>query len=407
MEMIRTFHPVGQGAFYSEEFKHDDKVTFRVVYDCGCVWGKANQERGVSVVKRWIAVGKNTNPEFRINYLFISHFDYDHVSLVKVFLDEGVKIDWVILPLLNPTEKKFLINFQKEFLSRKELEALARLINEPERFLDAKVVKIRPVEGENLTTDRVFGAKDSDQGVQEIESGTRFLIANGRLDWQYIPCNHQNKKRSKELQEKLRKRFGDDFDADTLSEFPRLMNYWGKKGFRKLHDVYNEIDGNINENSMIVYSGPDNAFQLSSVTCCEEETNCESNSCSAERQQRCVLCKTPEDSKCRISSACIYTGDANLNLAKIETWYKRWWTNVGTIQVPHHGSRLSFAPGPFSDKGYCCPISCSDKCYYKHPHSCVTNALVHGGNLPVRVTESYGFAQHINFQMGVKICFEI
>lgn len=28
--MIRTFHPVGQGAFYTEDFGD-----FRIVYDCG------------------------------------------------------------------------------------------------------------------------------------------------------------------------------------------------------------------------------------------------------------------------------------------------------------------------------------------------------------------------------------
>ena len=36
MKMIRTFHPVGQGAFYSEEFFNSERnCVFRVVYDCG------------------------------------------------------------------------------------------------------------------------------------------------------------------------------------------------------------------------------------------------------------------------------------------------------------------------------------------------------------------------------------
>lgn len=36
-KMIRTFHPVGQGAFYTERF-YDDilrKPVFTAVYDCG------------------------------------------------------------------------------------------------------------------------------------------------------------------------------------------------------------------------------------------------------------------------------------------------------------------------------------------------------------------------------------
>ena len=36
MNMIRTFHPVGQGAFYSEEFFNSERgCIFRAVYDCG------------------------------------------------------------------------------------------------------------------------------------------------------------------------------------------------------------------------------------------------------------------------------------------------------------------------------------------------------------------------------------
>lgn len=36
MEMVRSFLPVGQGAFYTEQF--DDGTT--VIYDCGSEWMK-------------------------------------------------------------------------------------------------------------------------------------------------------------------------------------------------------------------------------------------------------------------------------------------------------------------------------------------------------------------------------
>lgn len=35
MRIIRTFHPVGQGAFYSESFYDVDGFRYNVVYDCG------------------------------------------------------------------------------------------------------------------------------------------------------------------------------------------------------------------------------------------------------------------------------------------------------------------------------------------------------------------------------------
>lgn len=35
MTMTRTFQPVGQGAFYTEQFSKDDGGAFNMVYDCG------------------------------------------------------------------------------------------------------------------------------------------------------------------------------------------------------------------------------------------------------------------------------------------------------------------------------------------------------------------------------------
>lgn len=35
VRFTRTFHTVGQGAFYSEKIEYNDKQVFRMVYDCG------------------------------------------------------------------------------------------------------------------------------------------------------------------------------------------------------------------------------------------------------------------------------------------------------------------------------------------------------------------------------------
>ena len=35
MNMVRSFLPVGQGAFYLEQFGLDDETRINVVYDCG------------------------------------------------------------------------------------------------------------------------------------------------------------------------------------------------------------------------------------------------------------------------------------------------------------------------------------------------------------------------------------
>lgn len=35
MKLIRTFHPVGRGAFYTDCFYENDMSVANVVYDCG------------------------------------------------------------------------------------------------------------------------------------------------------------------------------------------------------------------------------------------------------------------------------------------------------------------------------------------------------------------------------------
>ena len=73
MKVVRTFHPVGQGTFYSERFYEniEQNVTHIMVYDCG-----------VSIRHEWPmshVVKQAFTDEDEIDYLFISHLDYDHV----------------------------------------------------------------------------------------------------------------------------------------------------------------------------------------------------------------------------------------------------------------------------------------------------------------------------------------
>ena len=69
----RIFHPIGQGAFYTE--KHPD---FNIVYDCGIIQYSKHTQLADEVVKN------SFNPKSEIDILFISHFDFDHISKIKV-----------------------------------------------------------------------------------------------------------------------------------------------------------------------------------------------------------------------------------------------------------------------------------------------------------------------------------
>ena len=98
MKLIRTFHPVGQGAFYSE--RHIiDATEFTVVYDCGSTTFRE---------KKLETKIKSTFPKgHTIDILFISHFHSDHINGIE-FLKKHCIIKKVVLPLINNEAKVLL-----------------------------------------------------------------------------------------------------------------------------------------------------------------------------------------------------------------------------------------------------------------------------------------------------------
>lgn len=227
VKMTRTFHPVGQGAFYSEEFCQGDRVIFRVVYDCGCRHGKANQQHGEAVVKDWM--GKwNGDTRFDIDYLFISHFDFDHVSLLKVFADGGARIGRVILPLLNDGEKEFLTDLYCNVHDRKSSGFLQSLIEKPEETLRAKVTRVEPVKDAKMLVREDF--KEEDASDVLVPSGTRFPVTGTSInfDWFYMPCNYDDVSRGDALRNVMKNKFGNAFDPCDLKAFSGLMKHWGR-----------------------------------------------------------------------------------------------------------------------------------------------------------------------------------
>ncbi|MDD4972050.1 MAG: hypothetical protein PHT07_21700 [Paludibacter sp.] len=100
----RIFHPIGQGAFYSE--RHDG---FNIVYDCGELYRSKRSER---------LVDNSFNLGESIDILFISHFDADHVNRISYLRKFNIKK--VIMPALHNDEKVFLNHFYQS-IGRNEI----------------------------------------------------------------------------------------------------------------------------------------------------------------------------------------------------------------------------------------------------------------------------------------------
>tara|TARA_R110002049_G_scaffold283470_1_gene463525 strand:+ start:4961 stop:5272 length:312 start_codon:yes stop_codon:yes gene_type:complete len=91
LKVIRTFHPIGQGGFYSE--RHNN---FNIVYDCGA--------HPISNYAKKLAGNVFSKDEY-IDVLFISHFDYDHISAIPMLKKSVKNIKSVVIPLLTKVNR--------------------------------------------------------------------------------------------------------------------------------------------------------------------------------------------------------------------------------------------------------------------------------------------------------------
>lgn len=347
--MTRTFHPVGQGAFYSEQFRSENGDDFRIVYDCGT---KTSQEK-VHPVK---VIQEAFNDSKPIDILFISHFDEDHVSMISELLNQHAIIKLVVLPLL-PVEETAVLqaHYRHEGNTIGEL-----LLADPVGFFHNKAAVLRvestgnePIElSQNHDEEYRDIPHDSDVVIlkpdgelvdakpgdwKDIPSGARIFVP--RHSWYYILHNHEYPERHRALSNALAKRA--NIDQTRLGK----ASYIDEKS-KELNEVYRSLEsaqcGNINENSMLVYSGPSRcALDMTLVWGELIWSGCEFN---CEFEDRL---------------ACIYSGDSDFNKVRIHEVYKEVWENVGIVQIPHHGSGGSFSVEFLDEdnRSYFCPIS--------------------------------------------------
>lgn len=217
----RIFHPVGQGAFYSE--RHEN---YNIVYDCGSV----NVSKGKKVVSQ------SFSKDEIIDILFISHFDYDHVSLIEHLKKSVMKIRFVVMPLLD-NEKILLCNIFKALGEK----ALATLVENPKEFFGAEthIIRVKPGSEEKINeeTQRI-SLNDTNQDL-EIPSGTLIDIEK-YSDWIFIPFNYEYKSQNNKLLSKLEKNGIDINKLKNVSDYDYTKHFCRKEqftwtSFRKSH----------------------------------------------------------------------------------------------------------------------------------------------------------------------------
>lgn len=364
----RIFHPIGQGAFYSE--RHTS-CNINIVYDCGTT--------NPSLPAKQRVVSQSFGKDDVIHILFISHFDKDHISLIDTLKKAVKRIERVVLPLLHDEQKIFLSNIYKALGQSR----LAKLVSDPNDFFgrETKIIGVRPSSDTEIGESSPLNVLEINETRTTISSGTPLTI-NGFNDWVYIPFNYDYENRNKQFLDELQK---EGIDVGRLRAEPNYI--LEEKG--KIKKVYKrkEINGNINENSMFLYSGP---------SCKKIDIHFWKMGCFYDYYFRSHF----DYCSCRCHHhthrvACLYTGDGDLNKVDIRKIYRRYWDLIGTIQIPHHGSGKSFKATPFDEGGFLCPMSVGNKNSYGHPSPVVISELFLKRNFPILVTEDDTFQEHI------------
>lgn len=115
IEAYFSFFKAGQGAFYGgcikSFFPRSNNHCWKIVYDCGTTnWIKGNTQSLNNEIDNFKNCNCHVpcNQDNKIDLLFISHFDYDHVSGVKRLLNE-FDVKRVIIPYFPKELRKFAL----------------------------------------------------------------------------------------------------------------------------------------------------------------------------------------------------------------------------------------------------------------------------------------------------------
>lgn len=383
--VYRKFLPVGQGAFYLEQFINNTNEKINVVYDCGSL-------TNLKIVKQQIE--ENFSEKEEILIVFISHLDADHVNGLEYLL-ENCSVKNIVFPLINSKDKFILsIDYLCSSCEHKMDDFTYKLINDPVGTINevskcSEVIYVDENNSYNKNIYRIYRENIIDGNKKEysyVLSGENifdFICNKDKLTinqfsnckhWEYIPFNFRQDKRAKNLIKEIKNNLVNLklFDPSTTSDekfLQDLLKKWSNEQIQNtIRSAYEKISGSINTNSMVLFSGikDENIKQVlieSNLTSCNFISQ---------------------------SNGCLYTGDYDASgkqkFQDLKKAYDGCWEYVGCIQIPHHGSYRSYNKDLALDTAYYI-ISAGKANLYRHPNGSVLKSLLYEGRCPFIVTE--------------------
>lgn len=351
--VVMRQHAVGHGGFHVGAMGRGS-ARLRWVYDCGSL-RREGQKRLTEEIRR--LAGEPRDGKRRIDLLFISHFDRDHVSGI-VELMRAVEVETVVIPYLDDRQRAAVL--VAELSEREEADAgadprLTEALFDPVAWLTglgaSRVVQVRPggpgFDGSRLLRFDAGGGPDLPEGVrgaqavlvrqndrvaqdanghEVVDSGSGWMVTHfGRRfgEWCFLPYVTPARESALNAFEAAFVELLAPHAGETMvAAFGRKM---AEDGFpAKVKVAYREHElGDANAVSMSLYVGPfrDAVWY-------------------ARRSLRVG------DAWRSLGLGWLLTGDAKLaQIGRRELWlafYGQLKDRIGALMLPHHGSHLNF-----------------------------------------------------------------
>lgn len=350
--VVRTIHPVGQGAFYSERF-HDipsNELVFTVVYDCGSGMGYNVSRNAKSIIEDFASeLEAEGRPE--IDFLFISHFHCDHINGIKE-LEKHVKIKNIIMPYMKKELANKLQLLHDKIYEDSSLHTFTNPYNafNEEGFSETRFIyvvsdkdDIEVPSGDNNVNEEIHldgefsgtaidinRLSNSRGNIHYFQSGN--VIAAEKCLWFYMPFTRKDRHNDSKLEENI-----DELNRTIENYETANPNHeWitNDKIVNEMKEKYKEIDNNLNNTSMLVFSAPlslkwNNDYELLMPMDCLPRNH----------WRYCRHHCGWIHHYCYYHPSCLYTGDISLETAICDLILEKLNKyQIGTMQIPHHGA---------------------------------------------------------------------
>ena len=365
MHVTRIQYRIGQGCFHAGSIHERDAADhdvhgFHYVYDCGSDDRRALGE----------AIDNYKNQTSRVDAVFVSHLDNDHVNGLDSLLSV-VEVDTVYVPYVNEVVLVLEL-IQAELDGALSVSLIEASMDPGNWFRNRGVQRVvgvrespddeaptlgddddpegpeRPRTGPKVDSGagdpRVERATTMGSGIEVVDSGYRVPISiRGRsLNWTLVPhVDPAPRERLDRFKAELRKTLG--WSAEEPVTFARVADAMREKSKReRLRECYDEIVPRgarrmHNRVSMSLYSGPVGFEEA------QEWRHRVLYGPDWRTGDLIELLPEPFWSCEEGAVGWIGTGDATLSVKKVRTaWkgtYRPYEDYVATLLLPHHGSK--------------------------------------------------------------------